>query len=311
MNSYLCFDLGGTYTKYALINTKGQIVLSDKYHTGEITDPELLLKQFVLRFFALKKQYHIIGAGFSCHGIIDPKRGYIAFGSPYVKALENYPLVERFKQETGMTCVVIENDVNAAAIGEAAYWQESHYQNYLFLTLGTSIGGAIILNGQLYRGVNNAAGEFGYMVTHAQANKLGSVNKESKGKRMLPGAWESYASANKLLDMYCAATQSDKVSIVDFKAQLLNSNPVAVQIFEEYLYELIMGLVSLTHVLAPELIIIGGAISEESFFIDAVKQYFQQNVLPFYRETKIMPAHLGNQAGVQGIACLLSKIKVC
>ena len=72
-----------------------------------------------------------------------------------------------------------------------------------------------------------------------------------------------------------------------------------------------MGLISLTHILAPELIIIGGAISEESFFIEALRQRFHESVLPFYKEVKIMPAYLGNHAGVQGVACLLNKSRVC
>lgn len=307
MKSYLCFDLGGTYTKYAVIDLAGNIVIADKYHTGEIIDPEALLQQFIVRFVELKKTYHIVGVGFSCHGIVDPQRGCIAFGSPYVKALENYPLVERFKQETGVELVVIENDVNAAAIGEAIYWRESHYQSYFFLTLGTSIGGAIIINGQLYRGFNNAAGEFGYLLTNAQDNQQNS----GKAQNMLPGAWESYASAKALLVSYCAATQSKEVSIAHFKEQLFNKNPIALQVFEAYLHEVVVGLISLTHILAPELIIIGGAISEETFFIKALRQRFQEKVLPFYKEVKIMPAHLGNHAGVQGVAALLSKMKVC
>ncbi|WP_440616070.1 ROK family protein [Cysteiniphilum sp. 6C5] len=307
MKSYLCFDLGGTYTKYALIDLAGNIVVSDKYHTGKIIDPEALLQQFMLRFVELKKTYQIVGVGFSCHGIVDIQRGCIAFGSPYVKALENYPLVERFKQEAGVELVVIENDVNAAAIGESTYWQSHHCQNYLFLTLGTSIGGAIIINGQLYRGFNNAAGEFGYMLTNAQDNQ----QNNQKIKSMLPGAWEGYASAKTLLEKYCAATQSEEVSIAYFKEQLFNKKPIALKVFEAYLHQVVVGLISLTHILAPELIIIGGAISEESFFIDALRQRFHEKVLPFYKEVKIMPAHLGNHAGVQGVACLLSKLRVC
>lgn len=231
MKSYLCFDLGGTYTKYALIDLAGNIVVSDKYHTGKIIDPEALLQQFMLRFVELKDTYHIVGVGFSCHGIVDPQRGCIAFGSPYVKALENYPLVERFKQEAGVELVVIENDVNAAAIGEATYWRESHYQNYLFLTLGTSIGGAIIINDQLYRGFNNAAGEFGYLLTNAQDNQ----QNNDKTKNMLSGAWEGYASVKALLEKYCAATQSEEVSVAYFKEQLFNKNPIALQVFDAYL----------------------------------------------------------------------------
>lgn len=307
MKNYLCFDLGGTYTKYALIDLAGNIVVSDKYHTGKIIDPEALLQQFMLRFLELKKTYLIVGVGFSCHGIVDPQRGCIAFGSPYVKALENYPLVERFKQEAGVELVVIENDVNAAAIGEANYWQNNHCQNYLFLTLGTSIGGAIIINGQLYRGFNNASGEFGYMLTNVQDNQ----QHNDKAKNMLSGAWEGYASAKALLENYCVATQIKEVSIEHFKEQLFNKNPIALQVFDAYLHQVVVGLISLTHILAPELIIIGGAISEESFFIEALRQRFHEKVLPFYKDVKIMPAHLGNHAGVQGVACLLSKLRVC
>ena len=297
---YLCFDLGGTYTKYAIITQGGKLLVSDQYQTGCIVSAEEVMTKFTQYYFDFIKKYNIQGVGFSCHGIVNIKKGYIACGSPYVKVLENYPLVDYFKQKTGVKNIVIENDVNAAALGERLHWQEKKFKNYVFLTLGTSIGGAIIINDELYRGYNNAAGEFGYIITNY-------TDKDSQS--MIPGAWESYASAKTFLQMYCDAAQKPHANVSDLKQKLSVNNPIAIQVLNDYLERVIPGLISLAHVLSPQAIIIGGAISEDLKIMKMIQEKFYLRVMSFYRAVKIFPAHYGNKAGLLGAVCLLNNKK--
>ncbi|WP_116964085.1 ROK family protein [Fastidiosibacter lacustris] len=293
---YLCFDLGGSYTKYGIITNNGRVLYFDQYQTGEIHSPESLISRFVEIYNMQKANYSIKGIGISTHGVVDMKRGCISYGSNYVKSLVNYPLVSALTALTHLP-VVMENDVKAAALSELAFGKNG-FKDYIFITLGTSIGGALILNGQLYRGQNNAAGEVGYIIT-----KLNEENKNS----LIKGAWESYASAKALLKLYCDAVHNDKATYLMFKQQLAKADDLAEKTLNAYLNQLVPGLASLTHVLAPQAIIIGGAISEDKALIKRVEVSFQSYVLDIYRQTKILPARFGNKSGIIGIVCLLNK----
>ena len=166
--NYLCFDLGGTFIKYGVVSSDGKLHYHDKMPTGVISSVEYVIEKFLNIYKQLSSKYSLSAIGISSHGVVDVSEGVIACGSSYVDAIVGQPLAKVLSQYTKLD-VVMENDVNAAALGEL--WQGGLRQctDALFLAFGTSIGGALIINGKIYRGINNAAGEAGYILTHAQS----------------------------------------------------------------------------------------------------------------------------------------------
>ncbi len=296
LKDYLCFDLGGTNIKYGIVTSHGDIKLSNKMPTGKITDGDLIYQRFLALYNELSVTHKIRGIGISSHGVVDLERKVISSGSNYVKALIDYPLAEKLSCDTKLP-VILENDVNAAALGELWQGEGKNHQNIVFLTLGTSIGGAIIINGSLYRGKNNRAGEIGYMITQSQDTT----------NPLIPGAWEGFASSSALMRNYQSAMNDTTLNHIDLLHCIKNNHPPAIKILNQYIHELGAGLVSLAHIFAPDAIILGGAISEEKMLFPQIQTNFAQRVLSGYEHTPILPASCQNHAGILGVASLLNK----
>ncbi|WP_119344721.1 ROK family protein [Facilibium subflavum] len=293
---YLCFDLGGTFIKYGVVDNKGQLIFNAQMHTGELTQAQELVARLVTIFKHLSLQHQFDGVGLCTHGVVDTQEGRITLGSSYVKALVNYPLKQLLQQQTKLP-VCMDNDVNAALLGELWQGAAIGLKQGVMVTLGTSIGGAIIIDGKLYRGRNNTAGELGYIITNEKA---------AKDAGMVRGAWAQFASASSLLQQYRIATSKAQVT-VEFLLDAINKNEQeAMNVLDDYAYHVSSGLVSIAHILAPETIIIGGAISKQEIIIKRIKAAFQARAMPLYQDTPIIPAKCQNNAGLVGMAFLLS-----
>lgn len=296
-NNYLCFDLGGTFIKYGVLNSAGQMLYQDQVPTPTQACRERVMQIFVEKYQQLK-DYQIQGIGISVHGIVDVNQGKIILGSDFVKSLVGFPIVDALQAVTDLP-VMIENDVNAAAIGELHYGSAKQFRDCIFLTLGTSIGGAVIINGHIHRGFNGGAGEIGYLITQAQGND---------GQGLCAGAWERYASATALIKAYREACDDDSVDHVQFSQNLIAGQALEIGLFNQFLDRVVDGLIGLSHCLAPQAIMIGGAITqlEEAMFAP-LRQKFAERVIPIFKEIQIVPTTYPKTAGLLGMVALLEQ----
>lgn len=246
MNYSACFDIGGTFIKFGVVSDTGNIFLAGKAETpvdhANTEIPAIICEQLAV----FQQAYVINNIGISSCGLVDNQEGKILFSSN-IKGYSGLPLADIVAEKTGLA-VTIENDVRSACLGEMWLGAASGKAEVVLLTLGTGIGGAVVMNGKLMRGAGNLAGELGHMtIVHNGENcPCGSA-----------GCLERYASTSALVRYYSdlGGQQLDGKEIMDL---VHNHDPRAVEAYQLFLDYLATGLVNIAHLYNPEVIIIGG-----------------------------------------------------
>jgi glucokinase len=202
---------------------------------------------------------------------------------------QEVPLADWLEAKTGRS-TVLENDANCAGLGEAWLGASRPFKNSILLTLGTGVGGAIFLNGQLFTGHNRTAGELGLITLNPAGPPCNSGNR---------GSLEQYASIQASL----RATGQDPKRLAE-RAEAGDRDAIA--FWQHYGRNLGIGITSLIYVLTPEAIILGGGMSAAAhLFLPTVYEEIETRVMPTSREgLQILIAQLGNQAGMTGAAKL-------
>lgn len=199
--------------------------------------------------------------------------------------------------------VKVGNDANMAALGE--YWQGGgkDYNTVVMVTLGTGVGGGIIINGKMLAGVNGAGGEIGHMTIDLEENDVCNCGKK--------GCLEQYASATGIVRLANRALQtSDKpsklrevkyISAKEIFDAAKNGDNLALDLVEEHGRRLGLALSNVAEVIDPEVFVIGGGVSRAGeILINATKKYYQQYAFHACKNTKFELATLGNDAGMYG-----------
>ncbi|NOU96427.1 ROK family protein [Paenibacillus sp. LMG 31456] len=286
----LAADIGGTNTKIGICNERGHIDQFKEYstesHMGGLHVVERLLVQM-----AAYDNYDAIAI--STAGQVNTDEGYIVYANeniPDYTGMRIREIVEnRFHKH-----VKVENDVNAAALGEASFGAAESFHDFLCLTFGTGIGGAIVINRQIYRGANGVAAEFGHIFTHP-------LSEMSNGARK--PYYESFASTTALIRM---AQQADP-ECVDGKVffdKIRLGNDHLNQILHSWAAEVSIGLASLIHIFNPPAIIVGGGVMEQDDLVRLVEVQTKELIMESFSDVKILKASLGNKAGLLGAASL-------
>lgn len=290
-------DIGGMTAKLALLNNH-TIVREAIMETGAGMRYEkflgFLLKEIKdLMDVALPKKVEKIGIS-SC-GLIDSKKGSIVYANnlPW----ENRPLAEDLSMAAGVP-VKIANDAKCAALAEAVCGAGKDFERVCMITLGTGVGGAFLCGGKLDMG--NPYGDADGI--------LGHISVENGGRQCTcgrKGCLEAYASATAVMKRYEELTGIKRTAKSIFDSARENEED-AKQVVEEFRHYLGEGLVSLSNVLRPEVIVIGGGMAAGSdLFLEELnkkvnRQVFGGSVLPI----KVVTAELGNKAGVIGASLL-------
>lgn len=265
---YLGIDIGGTSAKYALITQRGDIGEKGSFPTGRSCALEEFLGQ-LLRVIQEAAATGIKGVGISCLGIIDPTQGIILGGVENMPYLKGLPLVQHIKDRCPDLAVSVCNDARAAALGE--HWKgcAQAYKSFVCIVLGTGIGSAVVLNGEVWEGAHFRAGELGYL--DFQSNDSPYLEK-----RISTSAVTAQASA--LLGM-----PIDGFALFKLAAQ---GNPVCTNLLDQWIHQLARVAASLIVLLDVECIILGGGVSRE-----------REMILPKLREytNKYLPAEMRNQ----------------
>lgn len=308
---YAGVDLGGTNIKAGITDENGNILCKDmiptdksKSHEGIAGDIAALIKKIISENGFNINDVKSIGIGVP--GTCDTSRGFIIFADNI--GIKNVRFADELKKYFDIPVRVC-NDANCAALGEYQSMKE-RADDIVFITLGTGIGGGIIINKKLFTGKNGTAGEIG----HIPINQDGIVC--NCGSR---GCWEQYASVSALIRLTNDYAKENPSSAVaqkikeDGKASGKTSFDLAKKgdkggrlIVEKWINNISAGLVTIINTLQPEYIIIGGAISREGdYLLNPIIENMKNNI--YYNvdgKTKIIAARLGNDAGLIGAAML-------
>jgi len=292
---YVGIDIGGTTIKHGLINKYGKVYERDSIKTP--LEKERFLESVTKIINVYKEKEDIQGVGISVPGIIQKNGHMITAGS--IHSLYGMNLKEIFENTTKLP-VSVDNDANAAAIAERWIGNAQGIDNYLCVALGTGIGGGIVINGQIYRGAHGMAGEFGWMIVD-QIPKTDNIETASLNQRA--------AIVGGLCHQFNQRVSSEE-QIYDAKKifAMESTNKIAKETIECFFKDLSIGLLNLISCFDPEIILIGGGISENEVFFSRLKQELMKmedrhQSISYLKEktiAPIIPTLLKNDAGMIG-----------
>ena len=288
----LALDLGGTMLKIALVGEDGSVEQFRELPSHGKEGGEALLKSA----FAAADDY----TGYRCIGVstagqVDVATGSIRFANENIPNYTGAQVARLFGQRYGVP-IAVENDVNAAALGEAKYGAGKDFPHCLCLTYGTGVGGGIVLDGQIFHGADGVAGELGHIVTHPGGRLCAC------GQR---GCYEQYASTTALVR---AAQEQD--STVQNGRELFQKLDSLSGVVDRWVDEVVLGLAGLVHIFNPHGIVMGGGIMNEPYILEQLHQRLYPRIMSSYRGVRLVKAQNGNQAGLLGAAWLaFGKIK--
>ena len=289
-------DIGGTKIACGLVNAAGHILAQATFPTCPDNGPARQIQTAIdyLRAWQSQSGLQLSGVGIGCTGPVDPRAGRIGC-VPFLPGWDDFALVDYVAQALGCPAV-LENDADAAALGEARFGAGRGCQSFILVTLGTGIGGGMLLDGCLYRGAGGAHPEIGHMILEPDGPAC------SCGAR---GCWEAYCGGQGFADWAQAQhPRSAPLSAGQIFEQAGLGDPMcvaAVQTFSRYLG---VGLANLITLFAPECIALAGGLMRSSrLFWEAAQQEIERRCrLVPARVTRLVPARLGADAGLIGAA---------
>ena len=292
-------DLGGTNTAAGLVDDQGKILDRASVKTNLPTDPQRIVQDMVYltnllleRNSLQKEQVALVGVGVPCTA--NAQTGWMQDADHL--GFPGAPLVEPLEKALGLP-VAMGNDADAAALGEfcgGGYDGNS----FVLVTLGTGIGGGIILGGKLYRSCNNAAGELGHMAIHMDGDPCVCGGR---------GCFETYGSATALIRQAREATGEDITEAKTVFDRAQAGDAVCQAVLDRYFTYLAIGFANIINIFGPDHLCIGGGVSAAG---DALlkpvieKTYERVYAKDAKQNTKIVLAQLHNDAGILGAAML-------
>lgn len=292
----LAVDIGGTDVKMGFVNEQGDIlarhrasVCFDRYQTPIL---DTVLKE--AERFVKQSALPIQGIGVSATGQIDMHAGSVIGSNGRLPSYEGSAIRKRFDAVFSAPTFVL-NDANAAALGECFCGAGRGYKHVLMVTLGTGVGGGIVIGGELLTGQIGIAGEIGHFALYQNGVRC------SCGKK---GCFENYASVTALITRAKRKThEADLTGETIFR--LANEGDKRyLSIIDRWVDDIAGGIGGLVHILNPQLVLIGGAVScQEKYLIEPLRSKVYATVMPrFCEELRIERAALGNDAGLIGAA---------
>lgn len=301
----LGIDLGGTELRAGLVTPQGEVIARRQTATDAQGGPQAVVAQMLRLIEELGGAPS--GIGVAAPGPLDPIAG-ISIAPPTLYRWHNVPLAAMLAERTGLP-TRLENDANAAALGEFRAGAGAGLRHLVYVTVSTGIGGGVIENGRLLHGRRGMAAEIGHM-TLVPGGPLCSC-----GGR---GCWEALACGSALAQAAQAAIASGAATLL---RELADGHPVsgrhvteaaragdlvALSVLRDEAHWLGRGFANLLHLYSPDAIIVGGGVSAAlDLMLPDILAAMHDNAMPAYRDTPVLPAALGGDAGLVGAASLL------
>lgn len=314
---YIGVDLGGTNIAVGIVDENGNILKKGSVPTGALRDPDEIVKDMAELAKKLLSETGISldeveYAGIAAPGTIDSEKGEVVYSNNI--PLLHYPMAKKLKDFLGVKKVYIENDANAAAKGEYACGVSKGSKSAVLITLGTGLGGGIVIDNKIYSGFNFGGAELGHTVIEVDGRPC------TCGRR---GCWETYSSATGLIKMtkekmeecrdslmwtLCDGDISKVSGRTAFDA-MKKGDAAAKDVVDMYIKYLGIGITNMINIFQPEMFVIGGGVCNEKEHLTLPlneiiekDQYTRNN--PPELKTKVCIAQLGNDAGIIGAAML-------
>lgn len=308
----LAIDLGGTKIFAAIISSKGQVMARERCLTLADEGPEVVINRILSTIDHLLSQRNMNlsqlgGISIAAAGAIDSEKGLVT-SSPHLPGWHDVPLRdivrEKYKVNTFLT-----NDASATVLGEHYFGVGKGINNLILLTLGTGIGGGIIINGRLYSGASGSAGEIGHMTINVNGPRCSCGNTGC-----LEALVSGTAVAKEAIRRIRQGERSSLTEIVEGKIENITAEKVslAAQAGDSLASEVILkaatylgiGLANLVNIFNPEMIIIGGGIAKMGdLLLNPARQVVRERAFQLSAQAvQIVPAQLGDDSGVLGAA---------
>jgi glucokinase len=298
-------DIGRNSIRIAVVKIQGEVIAAKSFPLIQPQTREYIISQLLNAVSDIRKSVapegiNPICIGTAAKGFIDHASGIVLGPDQGIRDWTNVPLAKIINQETGLPTYV-GNDANMMTIAEHRFGAAKGYENILFVALRTGIGGGIIINGKLYRGVNNAGGEVGQMIIN--------FNNEISDKG-IRGSYEQFASASAVVRRYREEMRTagldgeNLLSCREIFELSYADSPIAVRVVKENAELVGIGLANLISIFAPEIIVLGGGMSEanDNYLAMIRKSAFDNSLENCRSEVKIERAHLGSTASLLGSA---------
>ncbi len=311
---YIGIDLGGTNIAAGIVDEDGQIIYKEsiptqkKRNQQEIMEDMAKLSQRLLEEAGIKLQ-DLQSIGVGSPGSPDLKEGIIIYNNNL--GFRNAPIRKVIQKQIPVP-VYLNNDANCAALAEGLLGAAGGVKYSVTITLGTGIGGGIILNNEIYSGFNNAGAELGHMVILSDGRECTCGRK---------GCWEAYASATALIELAQEAASKNHDSLLftlvngeltqitaktPFDA-VKQGDPIANKVVQEYIGYLAEGVSNIINIFQPEILVVGGGVSKQGdYLLNLLQERVNQEIYSKEEipKTKLRTALLGNDAGIIGAALL-------
>jgi glucokinase len=316
-------DLGGTNIKAAVVDESEGILFEDAQQTDSGSGPDGIVRQLAFLADNLCQRASetldteaFAGIGLGAPGAVDTERGTLSY-PPNLPGWGRYALRDnlrlRLEQAHGLGAfVLVENDANAAAYGEAIFGGGNAFRDFMLVTLGTGVGGGIILDRKLYRGTTGTAGEIGFMIIDFEGPSVHA------GVR---GTIESLIGKERIVELACSQSTGPELSprlmelcshdYIRLSPRHLEQaakegDVVALQTWQRVGTILGVGLANVTALMDIRKFVIGGGIAAagDLIFEPAMMQLHRSTLPSMHEGLEIVPARLGNKAGIYGAAAL-------
>lgn len=311
---YAGIDIGGTNIKYGLVDEKGKVLyrelrptLADKGATPVMHLVTNIAER--LMYHAAEEDYPVKYLGVGTPGSVDNRIGKVIGAAPNIPGWQGMEIGSNLKDRLNMP-VYVDNDANAMALAELRFGAASGARSVVCVTVGTGVGGAVIIDGKLWRGSTFSAGELGHM----------TINFNGPEHAGIKGSIEGYCSSQAILGRVKAQLENhmttefeealegsiDNLSIKRVFAALKKGDAIAKEIIDETAGYLGIGLAGIVNLLNPQVIVIGGGIVDGGGgFLEAVTATIKKHAFPSATEKLIVTrAVLGNDAGFIGAGLL-------
>ncbi len=301
-NYAIGIDLGGTNLRVALVSEDGEILKKIKKPSND------QVVSSVIESIGEITHEGIRGIGLGTAGLVDRENRRVFF-SPNLRAIEGIDFVAELRAKFGVP-VFLENDANAAALGEKISGAGKGFRTFVLLTLGTGIGGGIIYKGNLLE----ESAELGHMSIQADAEKcpcgnLGCLDNYASARAMISRAVSMLEKGTESLLKECCKGSIYKITSEDIYRAALDGDTLSREILKEAGKYLGVGLANIINIMSPEAIILaGGLVGAWNIYVqEAIKEASRRAFKDLFDSVKIIPSSLGDNAGIIGAACLVFK----